>query len=225
MRPPHPSHTLEIYDSLTVFVLDVERRNPKGSDFTLPSPIQNLVAITHDCELCWTVSRPPENPDRAESGYHRRLWKLGDRLVSKAGREPSRHHEIELSSGEIVRTWDKDEFGIADELLELDGAISQVQLTEDVYLIETAESLYGFDTEGNRLWRKPRDYRLRELDTPRPTNGDRWNLAQDFGSGDEQYVWAMKYQGRNPQRYNYRIDLRTGKFVEAQNGPSSWVET
>jgi len=223
---PHPTWTFAKYDSFVVILFKVERSNPEESDFTLPSPMQNLVAITDKCEVGWIVTQPSDIPAQRESRYHRKLWKLGDRLITKAGREPSRLHEIALSNGEIVQTWEDNEFGIAGELIELDGRIGQIKLMQDVYILVTPESLHGFDIEGTRLWQKPRDYKLRELDEPRPKNGKKWILAQDHGDEDEQYVWAMKRMGgRHQQRYSYKIDPRTGKFIEAQLGPSAWLET
>ena len=212
------------FEASIILTFDVDRPNDEPADFTIPSSDRNVVALTDDCEVKWIIESPDDRGEIADSGYFGYTSRYNGRLIIKQKSDPRRFHEVSLDTGESTDTWNNNQFQIGETLVEFDSRIRQTEYHCGVYVFATQTTLYGVDATGETLWEKPSDYKLKELERPRPPSGTEWILDQRFGGEDELYVWATMYQGRNPQEYIYRLDVETGAFVEAHNGPDAWLD-
>jgi len=212
------------FEASVILAFDVDRPNDDSADFTIPSSDRNVVALAADCEVKWIIESPDERGEIGDSGYFGYTSRYNGRLIIKQKSDPRRFHEVSLETGEIIDTWNNNQFQIGETLVEFDSKIRQTIYHCGVYVIASQTTLYGVDSTGEKLWEKPIDYKLKELDRELPPDGKVWILDQRFGGEDELYVWAKMHQGRNPREYIFRLDVETGKFVEAHNGPDAWLD-
>jgi len=191
------------FDDVTVYVLETWGEQLDDPDFEIDDQSRNLVAITDAGNVRWVV----ESVDGTTTGgiYHEDLYKLNDRLVSKAN--TGRFYEIDPETGVILDSWPQDEFKIADEVFEFDRPVGNVEVYDGVYIVKAGHHLFGIDESGGLRWKRD--------------DGDtNWRLELDEGGVS---LVTAEDRGRETFWYDYELDVHTGEVHNVNDDPEKFL--
>lgn len=176
------------------------------SDVTIPYS-QNVARINADCIVEWFVERHTDSPDTHQ--FHVQVYVLNDeRIVTKTeDLHAGDLHEIDPSTGEILHTWSRSEFGFGQTHVTFDSRIYAIDSYRDSVFIETLDGIHAFDKDGTRLWFRP--ISSDDADGPSPF-GTRASYFKE-----KTYVIHSDTRGRQPTHPALEIELDTGRIVEA----------
>lgn len=209
VRPPYPPDgDVCVLDGVGVVRLIPNLERNEDPDFSLPAPHRNVVALDERGELCWTIREPPNYIPVADSGWtsedtiddYRHLFTLGGSLYAVHD-ATERLYEVDHETGELLGSLAYDHVPLGDTPVQLDGPIRRVVDCGDLLAVETGiggvpDDAYGFDPEGNELWRLTEDHR----GTLYCRDGTLHERTAN-SIGGEYYVW-------------YRLDHGTGERIE-----------
>jgi len=193
----------ERFVGFRVYVLKSWGEKHDDPDFDIDDPTRNLVAIDESDSIRWIVEAI-DPPSDTNEPHHEKLYNLDGRVISKTN--TGQFYEIDTNTGAIVDSWAETEFTVADEVLEFDGPLYQIEFYNGVYVIQRGGDLYGIDESGTVIWK-----RVDEVG---------WILEPD----EETFtVTHHESRGRGDFWYEYELDVETGEIHNVNDKPEKFL--
>lgn len=156
LQAPYRIDGHRILDGKVVILVDSSSLDRhEDSDFDLPEPGRNILALDSTGDVVWTVSEAPPETDSADTNRYVYLFTvMGDLYARDVDKQIS---EIDPNDGRVTQSFDSSILPLGDERIHLAGWIVKVVEFEDHVIVGCAgpdhHTLYGFDTDGTQLWK------------------------------------------------------------------------
>lgn len=167
-------------------------------EIQLPSDERNVVAITEQGEVQWFVAPPPDN-HTDDLQIYKSIDVVTDRLL--AAHENGHRYQIDVSSGDIVSSWDDSQLPIGDTIVDVPDTITEILEIDSKLFVRVGNlswevgNIFAFAEDGTQLWRSEKN-----VGSIRVEDGELWG-SDTLG----------------PRQWQeYPIDTETGEIGEKE---------